>query len=329
MTFREKLHNDLDRISPSDELLSRVSQMMAEEAEKPKQPIYLNVAKWGAMAAAVCLIAVGAVSFFGKDSESTTPDIAVADASSYSLEAAYPGDMATTEGNAESENIAEETIDRNTDSSDTTVSSETYTSTGRFANCGTGIDIQSIQFNRNPDLSKKAIPEGYADSEYNEPVEFFELVQSAYHIAIVKIIACEEDTGQSFSGCTLTDDALQKKWQSSSLESEATIYYAQAEEIITSNFYTTGEIIPVFMPYGSLGASLEKERYYLLILDDYERNTCKLYRGAESGFEIYDDNTGKSQSCFKLPSMFDGLTVDELVAVLKYELTPKPQVLRK
>jgi len=30
MTFREKLHNDLDGISPSDELLSRVSQMMAE-----------------------------------------------------------------------------------------------------------------------------------------------------------------------------------------------------------------------------------------------------------------------------------------------------------
>ncbi len=86
MTFREKLHNDLDGISPSDELLSRVSQMMAEEAKKPKQSIYLNVAKWGAMAAAVCLIAVGAVSFFGKDSASATPDIAVADASGYSLE---------------------------------------------------------------------------------------------------------------------------------------------------------------------------------------------------------------------------------------------------
>ena len=94
MTFREKLHNDLDGISPSDELLSKVSQMMAEEAKKPKQPIYLNVAKWGAMAAAVCLIAVGAVSFFGKGSESTTPDIAVADASGWAREIAYSPDVA-------------------------------------------------------------------------------------------------------------------------------------------------------------------------------------------------------------------------------------------
>ena len=96
MTFREKLNNDLNGISPSDELLSKVSQMMAEEAKKPKQPIYLNVAKWGTMAAAVCLIAIGAVSFFGKGSDSH--DIATADASGYSLDAA----------SADSENAADE-----------------------------------------------------------------------------------------------------------------------------------------------------------------------------------------------------------------------------
>ena len=86
MTFREKLNNDLDGISPSDELLSRVSQMMAEEVKKPKQPIYLNVAKWGGMAAAICLIAVGAVTFLNKGSDGH--EIATADASGYSLDAA-------------------------------------------------------------------------------------------------------------------------------------------------------------------------------------------------------------------------------------------------
>lgn len=72
--FREKLKKDLDGISPSDELLSKVSLMMAEEAEKPKQPIYLNVAKWGGMAAAVCLIAVGAVTFLGKGSDAISTE---------------------------------------------------------------------------------------------------------------------------------------------------------------------------------------------------------------------------------------------------------------
>ncbi len=99
MTFREKLNNDLDGISPSDELLSKVSQMMAEEVKKPKQPLYLNVAKWGTMAAAVCLIAIGAVSFFGKGSDSH--DIATADASGYSLDAASADSENTTEEKAE------------------------------------------------------------------------------------------------------------------------------------------------------------------------------------------------------------------------------------
>lgn len=65
--FREKLKKDLDGISPDDKLLSRVSQMMAEEAARPKQPIYMNAAKWGGMAAAICLIAVGAIAFLGND----------------------------------------------------------------------------------------------------------------------------------------------------------------------------------------------------------------------------------------------------------------------
>lgn len=91
--FREQLHKDLDGISPSDELLSRVSQMMAEEAAKPKQPIYLNVAKWGGMAAAVCLIAVGAFAFAGRNSE-TTPGIATADVAGMAREAAYSPDNA-------------------------------------------------------------------------------------------------------------------------------------------------------------------------------------------------------------------------------------------
>lgn len=325
--FREKLKRDLDGISPDEELLSRVSLMMAEEAAKPKQPIYLNVAKWGGMAAAICLIAVGTVTFLGKDNDSHK--IATANASGYPLEAAYSADMAAAEGNAESENITEETVNGNTDSSDTAVSSEAYTGTGRFANCGSDIDIHSIQFNKNPDLSGKTVPEGYANSEYTEPMDFFELVNMAGTIVIVKITDSGDYTGQSFTGNAEMDKALEEKWQSDPLTSEAKIYYAQAEAIVSGNWYTAGDIIPVFMPCGNFGATLEKDRYYLLILDDYAGGVCKLYNGAESVFEIMDDNTVISQSHFKVPSMFDGLTVDELAAVLKYEKEPKPQGLRK
>ncbi len=92
--FREKLKKDLDGISPDKELLSRVSEMMAEEAAKPKQPIYLNVAKWGGMAAAVCLIAVGIFTFADKNG-AAAPEVAVADASEMAREMAYSTDSAT------------------------------------------------------------------------------------------------------------------------------------------------------------------------------------------------------------------------------------------
>lgn len=125
MTFREKLNNDLDGISPSDELLSKVSQMMAEEAKKPKQPIYLNVAKWGTMAAAVCLIAVGAVTFLGNGKDAVSTDTSVADAAGYAAtdgavydnsandsdKAAYALDIAADEACEEAEIAADESDD--------------------------------------------------------------------------------------------------------------------------------------------------------------------------------------------------------------------------
>lgn len=65
--FREKLHNSLDSVSPSPELLDRVSEMMAEEARKPKPKIFISAVKYGGMAAAVCLIVTGAVLIGGRD----------------------------------------------------------------------------------------------------------------------------------------------------------------------------------------------------------------------------------------------------------------------
>ncbi len=88
--FREKLHKDLDGISPSGELLSRVSQMMTEEAQKPKQPVYMNAVKWCGMAAAVCLIAVGAVAFTGNKNIPETASADTADEAVYSAEDISP-----------------------------------------------------------------------------------------------------------------------------------------------------------------------------------------------------------------------------------------------
>ena len=93
--FREKLHNDLDGISPDEELLSKISAMMAEEAKKPKQPIYMNVVKWGGMAAAICLIAVGAVAFTNRGGNSF--ETAAADTAGITAEDKITENIATTE----------------------------------------------------------------------------------------------------------------------------------------------------------------------------------------------------------------------------------------
>ena len=59
--FKEKLHDDIDRITPSAELLDRVSLMMKEEASRKKPKIYITAAKYASLAAAVCLITAVAV----------------------------------------------------------------------------------------------------------------------------------------------------------------------------------------------------------------------------------------------------------------------------
>lgn len=63
--FREKLKKDLGGISPDEELLIKVTKAMQEEAQKPRPNIYRRVTYFGGMAAAVCMIAVGAVALNG------------------------------------------------------------------------------------------------------------------------------------------------------------------------------------------------------------------------------------------------------------------------
>lgn len=61
MTFKEQLKGDLDRLSPAPELLDRVSEMMREEAAKPRSAFYASAIRFAGMAAAVCLLSFGAV----------------------------------------------------------------------------------------------------------------------------------------------------------------------------------------------------------------------------------------------------------------------------
>lgn len=59
--FRKKLHKDLDGISPDEELLLKITKSMQEEAQKPRPKMYTTALRFGGMAAAVCMIAVGAI----------------------------------------------------------------------------------------------------------------------------------------------------------------------------------------------------------------------------------------------------------------------------
>ncbi len=59
--FKEKLHSDIDRLSPSPELLDKISLMMREEAEKRRPKPYMAAVRFGGVAAAVCLLAFGAI----------------------------------------------------------------------------------------------------------------------------------------------------------------------------------------------------------------------------------------------------------------------------
>ena len=281
MTFREKLHNDLDGISPDDELLSKVSLMMAEEAKKPKQPIYLNVAKWGGMAAAICLVAVGAVTFLGKGSDAQ--DIATADASGYTMDMTYSSDETEiTENNNNSEEV------------ETGISASEST----FKHFNFDLDTSAIKLNEAPDLSAKIIPADY-NSDYLEPTEISDLVSADTDIVIVKILDSSEYAGNGFAG-------------------EADIFSAQAEAVIDSELFLEGDIIPVFVPRSSIEADLEIGKYYLLVTEEFESGIFKIYSGRESVFEI-DGHIVTAQSHLKVPSMLDGLTVEEAASILKHE----------
>ncbi len=73
--FREQLHKDIDRITPSPELLDKVSLMMREQVQKPKPRIFMNAVRYGGMAAAICLVSA-AVIIFGIDGGiNTSPSV--------------------------------------------------------------------------------------------------------------------------------------------------------------------------------------------------------------------------------------------------------------
>lgn len=59
--FREQLHESFDNISPSPELLDRISAMMQEEVSRPKPPIRMQAVRYGGIAAAVLITAGAAI----------------------------------------------------------------------------------------------------------------------------------------------------------------------------------------------------------------------------------------------------------------------------
>lgn len=81
--FREKLHKDLDGISPDEELLTKVTKLMQEEAQMPRPKMYRSVVRYCGMAAAVCMIAVGAIALSNANSVRTAENAATADSASF------------------------------------------------------------------------------------------------------------------------------------------------------------------------------------------------------------------------------------------------------
>lgn len=55
--FKEQLHDSFDPISPSPELLARISAMMNEEVSRPKPGIRMNAVRYGGIAAALVIAA--------------------------------------------------------------------------------------------------------------------------------------------------------------------------------------------------------------------------------------------------------------------------------
>lgn len=64
-TFKKALKNDLSRVSPAPELLDRVSEMMREEAEKPRVTPFRAGVRSAGTAAAAAVLAFGALRLFG------------------------------------------------------------------------------------------------------------------------------------------------------------------------------------------------------------------------------------------------------------------------
>ncbi len=75
-TFKQALKNDLTRITPAPELLSRVSEIMREEAEKPRVSPLKTAVRFAGMAAAVTILAFGTVRFLGNVNTELTPPAA-------------------------------------------------------------------------------------------------------------------------------------------------------------------------------------------------------------------------------------------------------------
>lgn len=92
MTFKEQLKNDIDRLGTTEEFRNSLSEMLSEQANKPKPKLYISAVRYGAVAAAVCLLALGAVKLglFGGNAVNT------ADTASGSNDAAAPPYIAET-----------------------------------------------------------------------------------------------------------------------------------------------------------------------------------------------------------------------------------------
>lgn len=85
--FREQLHKDLDGISPDEELLTKVTKLMQEEVQMPRPKMYRSVIRYCGMAAAVCMIAVGAIALNNSNIKTSENAARGADAVYFSDEA--------------------------------------------------------------------------------------------------------------------------------------------------------------------------------------------------------------------------------------------------
>ncbi len=292
--FREKLKKDLGGISPDEELLIKVTKAMQEEAQKPRPNIYRRVTYFGGMAAAVCMIAVGAVALnggIGVVNETMTADSAQPLEMNESPKAAQ-GDMAEFYF-AEAEMAADEACEEISADDTAGVPESGYGETAAVTTSPAAAVVDTYEETGGlivtlPEFDKKGIYMSNADnpSVFGPPAVYEEIINgrydeidSFYRIRITGII--DNSEAAALKGYNIDIDefaafynaVIEYDYISQSEENEEIILRISGGEYGMNNGcppYSEGDAIAVVLQKNSQNDDFRRRFSYAFHYDIYE-----------------------------------------------------------